>query len=213
LWGEIQWKRFQTRFRTGSYFMSVSDWDKRYEDPAKVNTRPSATLERALSYWDGKPGTALDLACGAGRHALLLANRGWRVSAVDASANALGLLGRHQHRRIDVRQADLEASGFFIPPDSFDLVCDFYYLQRNLFPAIQDGLRTGGLFVAEIPMIDTRPEVPPMNPAFLLEPGELRIAFQGWELLEDAERIPSDTELGGHRRKVATLIARKPLRQ
>ena len=193
--------------------MSVPDWDKRYEDAGKVNTQPSETLERALSHWDREPGEALDLACGAGRHSLLLASRRWRVTAVDASQKALALVERHGNPRISVRRADLEAAEFTIPATSFDLICDFYYLQRDLFPSIASGVRPGGLFVAEIPMVDSRPGVPAMNPAFLLKPGELRLAFPGWDLLEDAERIPADTEQGGHRRRVATLIARKPLRQ
>jgi hypothetical protein len=34
-----------------------------------------------------------------------------------------------------------------------------------------------------IALIDSDPNVKPMNPAFLLNPGELRRAFAGWELI------------------------------
>jgi 2-polyprenyl-3-methyl-5-hydroxy-6-metoxy-1,4-benzoquinol methylase len=37
-------------------------------------------------------GTAIDLACGAGRNALYLAERGWAVTAVDGSEKAIELL-------------------------------------------------------------------------------------------------------------------------
>jgi SAM-dependent methyltransferase len=172
--------------------------------------QPCETLLRALAAWTGPSGNALDVACGAGRHSLFLANHNWTVTAVDASETALDLLRTHQQPNIRSVLANLEAFEFLIQSETYHLICDFYYLQRDLFPAIAAGIKPGGFFVGEIPMVDHRPGVPPMNPAFLLQPGELRSFFEGWELLESAERIPADTERGGHRRRVATLIARKP---
>ena len=61
------------------------------------------------------------------------------------------------------------------------------YLQRDLFPAIKAGVRIGGIVLAVIAMVDNDPNVKPMNPAFLFQPGELRAKFEGWELLHDFE--------------------------
>ena len=36
-----------------------------------------------------RPGRALDVACGPGRHAIWLAQRGWHVTAVDSSSTAI----------------------------------------------------------------------------------------------------------------------------
>src|SRR5438067_11196563 len=97
------------------------------------------------------PGRALDLACGAGRNALYLATLGWQVTAVDSSAVAISILreraaGLAPGFSVDARVADLEAGGFTIAPASFDLILDFFYLQRDLFPHIREGLPPGGVF-------------------------------------------------------------------
>jgi SAM-dependent methyltransferase len=193
--------------------MTVPKWDDRYRDVAKINKQPAATLVRALAMWTNPPGDALDIACGAGRHSVYLANAGWRVTAVDASQTALNLIRQESRPNIQTVNADLEDPEFSISRDRYHLICDFYYLHRDLFPQIRNGLKSGGLFVAEIPMLDDRPGVAAMNPLYLLQPGELARIFVDWELLEYDERIPGDKEQGGHRRKVATLIARKPLRE
>ena len=80
--------------------MSVPKWDERYRDVATINKQPAATLIRALAVWNNPPGDALDLACGAGRHSLYLANAGWHVTAVDASETALDLIRLESHPNI-----------------------------------------------------------------------------------------------------------------
>ncbi|MDQ6705327.1 MAG: methyltransferase domain-containing protein, partial [Acidobacteriota bacterium] len=72
-----------------------------------VKQPPAAALVRAVE--NVSPGEALDLACGAGRHAIYLARRGWRVTAVDWSAEVLAPW-REEASGLDIamRQADLE---------------------------------------------------------------------------------------------------------
>ena len=57
---------------------------------------PNQFVEQALA--DLPPGRALDLACGEGRNARWLAERGWQVTAVDWSAVAVEK-GRKRQRR------------------------------------------------------------------------------------------------------------------
>lgn len=156
-----------------------------------------------------KPGLALELACGAGRNALYLAEQGWRVSAVDVSRVAIGILNKRSLAsgvKIDARVIDLEADTFLIARNSYDLICDFYFLDRNLFPAIRRGIRPGGLFVGSIHLHDDSPGLKPMNPAYLLGDGELRRYFRGWEILHYSEGKPEDRD---HDRRSADIIVRK----
>jgi SAM-dependent methyltransferase len=191
----------------------MADWDERYGRGDYATLEPSPLLARAVELCgvgDGR--RALDLACGAGRHALLLAARGFDVTAVDASRVGVELLrGRARERGLDVdaRVADLERGEFHIEPGAYDIVCDFYYLQRDLFPALRAAVRPGGLFVAAIHLVDEDAHASPMNPDFLLEPGELRAEFDGWEILHDRETSGRDTDAGQHTRRSAELIARK----
>ena len=143
-------------------------------------------------------GTALDLACGTGRNAVYLARSGWQVTAVDASPVAITRL-RQVEPRVDARLADLERGEFVIEPAAFDLVCDFYYLQRGLFPAIREGVRPGGTFAGAIHLPASGRES-----AFSLSAGELRNEFAGWKIL-----YYSEAGKAGRSRAAARIIARR----
>ena len=82
------------------------------------------------------PGTALDLGCGEGGDAIWLAGRGWRVTAVDVSATALGrgaaaAVAAGVGDRIDFQRHDLAES---IPDGPFDLVSAQYLQSPVDFP-------------------------------------------------------------------------------
>src|SRR5207247_5889259 len=82
--------------------MSIERWNERYRS-GDFERQPSPLVIEATAAL--APGRALDLACGAGRNAIYLADRGWRVVAVDGSIEALKLV-RHPH--IELHQIDLE---------------------------------------------------------------------------------------------------------
>ncbi|MGZ4560349.1 MAG: class I SAM-dependent methyltransferase [Mycobacteriaceae bacterium] len=68
--------------------MDASSWDKRYEsEPVPWGTAPAAALAERIAPL--APGRAVDLACGDGRHAHWLAERGWQVTGVDFSPVAI----------------------------------------------------------------------------------------------------------------------------
>lgn len=185
----------------------MTDWDSCYERGEYTNDEPHPlVVEFALKL---EPGRALDLACGVGRHAIWLAERGWQVTAVDNSRVAIEILRRRAHEKglaIDSRVADLERHEFIIEPEAYDLIFNCRYLQRNLFPTIRTGARIGGLVIAVIAMVDDDPQIKPMNPAFLLNPGELRAEFESWELIHEFEGKPAGD---AHRRAMAEIIARR----
>jgi SAM-dependent methyltransferase len=73
------------------------------------------------------PGRAIDLGTGEGRNAIWLAERGWRVTAVDFSAAGLARAARLAAERgvsVDWVQADL--LGYQPAPGSYDLVLIAY---------------------------------------------------------------------------------------
>ncbi len=185
----------------------INSWDERYSRGENLSDEPHPLIVE----WAAKlqPGRALDVACGAGRHAIYLAERGWQVTAVDSSRVAIEILQRRASDRgvaIDARVADLERGEFVIEPDAYDLILDCLYLQRDLFPAIKAGVRAGGVVIAVIAMVDDDPKVKPMNPAFLLAPGELRAEFAGWELWRDFEGKPAHKL---RQRNNAEIVARR----
>ncbi len=185
----------------------MTDWDERYQRGEHTDDEPHRLIIEFASTIE--PGRALDLACGVGRHAIWFAERGWRVTAVDNSRVAIEILRRRAGERglaIDSLVADLERREFTIEPEAYDLILNCHYLQRDLFPAIKAGARIGGVVIAVIAMVDDDPQIKPMNPAFLLKPGELRAEFEGWELLREFEGKPAGDE---RRRAMAEIIARR----
>jgi SAM-dependent methyltransferase len=161
------------------------DWNAQYADLQYRAAPPDPLLVQLAEGL--APGRALDLACGTGRHAIYLARLGWRVTAVDAAPAAIDRL-RREAPEVDAQVADLERGEYVIEPAAFDLICDFLYLQRNLFAAIREGVRPGGVFAGAIRL----------DGAFALASGELRDKFRGW-------KIPYYSESGG----VARIIARR----
>jgi len=188
--------------------MGVETWDERYSRGENAFLEPVPLLLEAAAMIP--PGHALDLACGLGRHALELARLGWRVTAADSSGVAIDRLrgtAAAESLPVDARLVDLEAGEFPIEEGAYDLIADFFYLQRDLFPRIAAGLRPGGLFVAVIHLAEPPGAPPARNPAFRLQPGELRSCFPDWELLVYTETASNPS----HRRPAVAMIARKPV--
>lgn len=192
----------------GNMNEQIERWDERFARGEELHGwEPSPPLPAAAEGLP--PGAALDLACGAGRHAIWLAERGWHVLAIDGSRAGIGLLLDEARRRgvdrlIDARVQDLETPGFSLEPDRYDLICDFYFLHRPLFTEIRRALRPGGLFVAAIHV-----EGGPKPGRFLLQPGELRALVESWGWTVSAFR-ESDSQESGHRHPTAELVARRP---
>jgi SAM-dependent methyltransferase len=120
-------------------------------------------------------GEVLDLACGGGRHARLLAAMGHAVLAVDRDADALN---RVAGDRIAALQIDLEKSGDqpFVWPfaaNRFAGIVVTNYLHRPLFPHLAASLAPDGVLIYETFAQGNGRFGKPSNPDFLLEPGEL----------------------------------------
>ena len=113
--------------------------------------------------------SALDLACGSGRHLRTLAALGMRVTGVDRDAAALAPL----YGLAEIIHADIEAGPWPLAGRQFDLVLVTNYLWRPLLPQIVASLAPGGWLIYETFALGQQSIGRPANPAFLLQPGEL----------------------------------------
>jgi len=152
-------------------------------------------------------GRALDIACGQGRHTLLLANNGFEVRAVDRNPEAIERL-RQMAATLGVHIAaavlDLETDP---PPDlgsrEYDLIVGFNYLHRPLFPMLRDAVKPGGRIVYETFTRRQAERGHPRNPAFLLNEGELVELLAPFTILRSREG-----EIDG--RFIASIVAERP---
>ncbi|HYD79356.1 MAG TPA: class I SAM-dependent methyltransferase [Paucimonas sp.] len=116
-------------------------------------------------------GEALDLACGGGRHARLLAAQGRPVLALDRDVS---LVARSAPPNVSVLQHDLERGASWPFEDRrFGGIVVTNYLHRPLFPHIVASLAPGGVLIYETFAQGNERFGKPSNPDFLLAPGEL----------------------------------------
>lgn len=135
---------------------------------------PSAWVERWAHHM--RPGGAvLDLACGGGRHARLLARMGFEVCAVDRDP----ALFQDPPSGVELRAADLEADAWPFEARRFDGIVVTNYLHRPLLPRLVASLEPGGLLVYETFARGNERFGKPSNPEYLLGPGELLEAVRG----------------------------------
>lgn len=146
-------------------------WNRRYrnEDAPAAPSPFLATVEPHLP----TGGRALDVAGGAGRHAVWLAARGFAVTLVDVSDEAIALAGAAAARAgvtIEAMELDLEHDP--LPPGPWDVVLCFHYLQRDLFPAMRASLAPGGMLAFAIATVRNLERHPRPPAAYLLAEGE-----------------------------------------
>ena len=155
-------------------------------------------------------GKALDVACGSGRHALLLAATGLEVLAVDHDDDSIRAL-RNAARRLDLPmvaetvdlEGDRKAAEGALGTDAYALIVCVHYLHRPLFPTLIQALAPGGILLYETFTVDQKKHGKPSNPDFLLEHSELESLVAGLEILRQR-----DGEFEG--RCVASIAGRKP---
>jgi SAM-dependent methyltransferase len=199
---------------------NLSEWDAKHRAAVENGPAEPASIVRELLPLLPH-GPALDLACGTGRHTLLLAARHQPITSVDGSSSAFEILAKRareahlgvalapgpevspetRQRHIRIVRADLESA--VLRETSFALILCVHYLQRSLHPQIESALLPGGMLVFET---YTRAQLEfaggPRNSAYLLESGELRTAFSTLELLFYRELRAGQG--------IATLVAQKP---
>jgi SAM-dependent methyltransferase len=101
-------------------------WNRRWAgERASAATTPSAFLIAETESLP--PGRALDVACGAGRNAVWLARRGWRVSGVDFSEVALrAARDLAAGSGVEIEWVEADAVTWAPPGRAYDLVTVMY---------------------------------------------------------------------------------------
>lgn len=106
--------------------MTSRQWDERYSgDDLVWSSTPNQFLVAEVV--DLVPGRAVDLACGEGRNAIWLAEKGWEVTGVDFSPVGLTKAKRFADRSgVQVTWVESAVEDWTPPPDGFDLVALLY---------------------------------------------------------------------------------------
>ncbi|HWS45795.1 MAG TPA: class I SAM-dependent methyltransferase [Acidimicrobiia bacterium] len=183
--------------------MKAADWDARYAEHQMRHDRdgtlwgvePNRFVARDLAGLP--PGRALDLACGEGRNAIWLAERGWQVTAVDFSSVAIDRgreLAEHRGVTVDFVVADLLS---WVPePEHYDLVV-LAYLQlpdderRAVFGRAARAVAAGGtLYVLAHDSRNLRDGIGgPQEPAVLYTAGDVAADLPDFDIVRAGEEL------------------------
>ena len=134
-------------------------WDQRYDtDEYIYGTQPndflSAVVDRLAS--DHPPGgRVLCLAEGEGRNAVFMAERGFRVLALDASSIGLSKAQRlAEERGVSIDTQVIDLAHYNIEPGAWDVIVSVFChvptpIRQQLHQQVVAGLRSGGAFILE----------------------------------------------------------------
>lgn len=183
-------------------------WNRKYRERSHLSIKPDPFLVSAYSEFlsDVSAGKALDVAGGVGRHSIWLAERGWKVELVDVSEvgielAAKNLEARGLQKKVALKVLDLQTASS-LGNAEYDLVLVFFYLQRELFPALIKALKPSGFLVYKTYTIEQRRFTGgPSHPMHLLKPNELLEAFASLQVLHYHETAQE--------KGVAELVARR----
>ncbi len=122
-------------------------WNMRYKNSA-MPTIPSALLLECEPFLrellQKSQNKALDIACGNGRNSKFLSSLGFEVDCVDISEVGLSALANYPHTNTILTDLDTFNIDF-----GYDVICDFYFLDRRFFPQIRRVLNVDGIFIFE----------------------------------------------------------------
>jgi SAM-dependent methyltransferase len=191
-------------------------WDARYAAAPVWTAEPNRWVREAVAPL--RPGEALDVAAGEGRHAIWLAGLGWRVHAVDFSAVGLAR-GAELARARGVAHlvtwdvADVVAA---FPAGERDLALVAYLhlpagAMRAVLRAAARGLRPGGtlVVVGHDAANPTRGTGGPRDPAVLYAPDEVAGHLAGTGVtVTRAETVRREVAGAGRAALDALVVAR-----
>ena len=200
-------------------------WNERYSSKDQLwSGRPNSRL---VEYASGlQAGSALDVGSGEGADAIWLAEKGWRVTALDVSTVALergsaraAEVGPEVVERIDWLHKDLLAwEG--PEPRSYDLVSAHYMhlpkeARQELFGRLASAVSVGGtlLIVGHDPA-DLPDHAPPGMDACRFTPSEVAMYLEPreeWEIVIAASLARATADHGHHHHRDAVLLARRRL--
>jgi SAM-dependent methyltransferase len=190
-------------------------WNRRWagEERVHASTAPSRFLVAEVA--DLRPGTALDLACGAGRNAVWLAGQGWRVTAVDFSGVALRMArSLAVERAVDAEWIEADVVAWTPPARAYDLVCVFYLQlpapeRRTALAHAAAAVRPGGtLLVVGHDLLNlTEGSGGPTQSAVLFTPDDV-VAETGDLRIEKALRVRRTVEEPGAAREAIDALVR-----
>lgn len=162
-----------------------------------------------------EPCNALDMGCSNGRNALYLSQLGFNVTAVDNNPGAIAMLqqivSEEGIANINAQVYDINNAGLAVDYGFIACTVTLMFLDPARVDAVmadmQEHTLPGGYNLIVCAMSTEKHPCPVRFP-FTLKTGQLREAYQGWDLIKYNEDV--GTMHNGAQLQFATMLARKP---
>jgi SAM-dependent methyltransferase len=175
---------------------SKTQWDQRYSRPTFIYGKSPVEFLAENYHYIPFEATVLDMGMGEGRNAVFLAQKGYKVTGVDLSSVAVKksyLLA--QEFGVKIKGVVASLKDYKIPPESFDAIVCFYYVDRSLVEKIKTWLKPGGILIYEAHTLKEKGKQGGITPvdandnAIYLKEQELLKLFPGMRVLKYEEPL------------------------
>ena len=183
--------------------MSLQDkekWDTKYLKKKQQLLKPrdaSTNLQKFIGYANGTK--ALDLACGAGRNTIFLANSGFDVDAVDIAKIAIDALDAEAKKNnldLKINTILVDLDNYKIKQNLYDIIIMSNFLDRDILNKAKDALKVDGILFVETYMMSKENEKSNSDLNNLLKSKELKnILNSSWKILYYDEFKNEDYEI------------------
>jgi SAM-dependent methyltransferase len=171
----------------------LDKWNQRYAEDSYRKNNPVVLLQDWLP--EIPVGKALDVACGAGRNSIFLAQSGFRVDAIDVSPEGLRKARQlAESQGLDINWIEHDLDQAFQFDADYDLIIVMWYVNLALIPRLCDCLATGGYLLCEEHLISDQDVIGPTCSNYRVAPGSLREAVSGLDVLLYEESIENGSD-------------------
>lgn len=183
-------------------------WDAIYRQCDSGIPAPSLVLQHN-SHLLPQQGVALDLACGRGGNALLLAETGLDVQAWDISNVAIRQLQNiAKLNDLTIKAQVRDVIDNPPPANSIDVLVVSFFLDRALCPKLLAAIKPEGLLFYQTYCQQKVAQLGPSNPDYLLQDNELLMLFAELKVRVYCEQALAGDHAKGLRNQ-AILVAQK----
>jgi len=162
-----------------------------------------------------EPCDMLDMGCSNGRNAVYLAQRGFNVTAIDTNPGAIDMLKSIslEEKMSNIKAQVYDINDAFLGEDYSFISCTvtLMFIEPSRVDTIINDMHKRTLpggYNLIICAMSTEEHPCPVRFPFTLKAGQLREAYEGWELIKYNEDV--GTMHNGAKLQFATMLARKP---
>lgn len=195
-------------------FLNIPRLIKKYKSSKLLwGLKPNKIVVRSLDYI--KSGAVLDIGAGEGRNALFLAEKGFAVTALDISKEAIEKcrsLAKKEKLKIQTVVSRIEDFTFKEKYDYILSVATLHLVEKDrilkTIDQIKENTKIGGINLLTV-FTDKDPGIKQFPDLYFFKVTELKEIYQDWELIYFENYTKHEEHDGPHDHNISAIITRK----